>query len=130
MGNIRINIHGLVSIIAIIIMIVVAILEGAAAPILYVVLAVVLYAGTVFLITNRQEAQAEERRYIVSERQQLLQLRVLFGSHIAFVFLIIGLLFFQSRDFVTQAAYFVVAIVFAMIIPFIVITRGGRTKEE
>jgi hypothetical protein len=120
--DIKVNIHGLIAMVLIAVMVILALIYRETAPILYVALAVILYLGTVVLINNMRETQAEDKRRIVAQSRQLLQIRVLYGAHIAFFLVILGL--FLSLDFLMQIVYFVGAIVFGMLIPFVVVTRA------
>lgn len=116
---IKISYHGIFCIAVIALMLI--LLATGMTSMLYAVFAIVLYAGTIFYVTRQQESQAEEPRLIVSEAQQLRQMRILFGAHIAFIFLIIGA--FLSLEFGSQLIYFIVAIIFALLIPFIIVTK-------
>ena len=126
----KINFHGLASIVGVIAMLIFSLIKGQASSLIYVILAVVLYIGTVFYITRQREEQADDHRLIVSKSTQLLQTRILYGAHIAIVLLVIGLLL-PLNNLLLELTYFVVAIIAAMIIPFIVITRSdAKTKFE
>jgi hypothetical protein len=118
----RVNYHGLGAIIAIVAMVVVAIATGGAGSYLpYMILGIILYTATVFYITNQRERQASETRKIVSEGDILLQTRILFGAHLAFILLIGGI--FLRQGLLMQIVSFAVAVIFGMLTPFIVVTK-------
>lgn len=117
----KINYHGLFCIVAIALILVVLATSMTSVSVLYVVFAIVLYAGAVFYIMRQQETQSEDPRTIVSDSQQLRQIRILYGAHIAFIFLFVGT--FVDLAPISQFTYFIVSITFALLIPFIIVTR-------
>ena len=127
--NVRINLHGLITLIFIVLGIVIGLLQQGKAPIWYLALGIILYGGTVFLISNRREAQEADKRFIISPQLRLLYMRILVGAHLAFVFLIVGEFLFVQWDLLLQAAYFVVAIIFALVIPFVVLTSSSASTK-
>jgi hypothetical protein len=125
--KIRVNYHGLVAIVFITIMVVGLLFQQFRLPIvIHAVISIIAYSAIVYVVTSRQERQLQDKRYIVSESTQLLQLRLLFGAHLAMIFLLVGV--FIPLSLVLRVVYFVVAVAFAMLVPFVVIT--SHTDEN
>ena len=129
MNNVRVNIHGLITLVSIVVGVVIALLLQGRVPIWYLLIGVILYAGTVFLISNRREAQEADKRFVITPQMRLLYMRILIGAHLAFIFLIIGEFLIVQWDFLMQIAYFVVATAFAMVVPFVALTSTSTAAK-
>lgn len=127
--SVRVNIHGLITLVSIVVGIIIGLLQQGRLPIWYLLIGVILYAGTVFLISNRREAQEADKRFVITPQMRLLYMRILIGAHLAFIFLIIGEFLVVQWDFLLQIAYFVAATVFALVVPFVVLTSTSTSAK-
>jgi len=128
--RIAVNLHGLIAVVGIVVAIVIGLFQQGRVPIWYLLIGILLYAGIVFLISNRREAQEADKRFILTAQTRLLYMRILIGAHLAFIFLIVGELLVVNFEFLLQVAYFVVAIAFAMIVPFVILTSSSTTEKR
>ncbi len=110
--TLRVNGHGVFGLAAIIAMFGIALSRGWNIPWLYFVASIVLYAIVVISLSLLIESGEPDADL----------LRPMIGAHLAFVFLVVGLLFdFQS--FFVSLGYFVASIAMGVVIPYLVLSK-------
>jgi hypothetical protein len=123
MPKMKINVHGLVAVVIITILIVATIFSGNDwTKIIYSIVTILLYAGTVFLVTRQKEVQAEDKRLIKSRTDEFNLFRILLGAHLAAVLALLGL--FLPIESLFRIVYLLVAVIAGLGVPFIVLQRG------
>jgi hypothetical protein len=144
--KIRFNFHGMLGILAIVLMVTVAFAKQWHIPWLYFGAAVLFYCGAVIALSVWQEEEkgkqatlaaelngphARERMVIIEEIHEsrvvmFTLFRALLGCHLAFAFQAIGLLIDLSDAVVVRLGYFLASLAIGLAIPFLLFTR----KEE
>lgn len=108
----KVNIHGLIGLIAIGAMISVCAYRNWNIPWLYVLLASFAYSG-VIIIMSAQESPIDD---------ELLELQIIWGSHLSYL-LLAGGIFINVTGFWENVAIFITAISLGFAIPFMLVKR-------
>lgn len=141
--RIRLNVHGLLGIVAIMLMIVIAFALDWRIPWLYFGAAVLFYCGAVIALSVWQEEERgkqatlqsellgphfRERMVIIEEINEskvvmFTLLRLFLGCHLAFAFQALGLMIEFSDAIVVRLGYFLASLAIGLAIPFLLLAR-------
>jgi amino acid transporter len=126
--NFKVNMHGVVALLLIVVIIFATALFGSTAKAIYAIIALVLYAFFVFSLIVYREDRAEDKRLIVSRYDEFQTFRTLIGAHLFAAFVILGLAL--PGEIVILLPYLAVAIIAGFGIPVIVIQRSEDASRK
>lgn len=148
--KIKLNIQGVLGILAITLMIGVAFALQWKIPWLYFGAAVLSYCGAIIALSVWQEEEKAKQQTLVAElnghhtRDRLVILeeigeskvvvftlfRMMLGCHLAFAFQALGMLIEMSDSIVVRVGYFLASLAIGLVIPFLVVSRRDEEPEH
>lgn len=124
MNNFKINVHGVIALVLVLMLIVVALLKGSTAALVYAAVAILVYSFFTFQSVILDEKMKNEKRKIITAEERFNVFRRLVGLHLAAGLAVVGLIL-PFPGFLALA-WLIVAAIAGLGIPYLVLQRQSE----